>query len=168
MSTGKAPHPQPLSPVGRGEQKRAIGGHYATYLVYAALNNSFVCVSADLEDSAEIPEGLNPLTMSQMASVTSQAKIGITRMAAHDKVCSEMPNILAVLNAKTSGPPTSPSTGMNRGTRRDVYIRYAISTVFTPQTRPGPSSKVQLWNSTRALPRVARVAGSVPAPVMPA
>jgi hypothetical protein len=55
-------------------------------------------------------DGLNPLTMSLKASVTSQAKIGITPMAAHDRVCSEAPNIEPALYAKTSGPPTSPST----------------------------------------------------------
>ena len=55
-----------------------------------------------------------------------------------------MPNILAAVIAKMSVPPTSPSTGMKRGTRRDLYIRYAISTVFVPQTKPEPSREVQL------------------------
>ena len=34
------------------------------------------------------------------------------------------PNRTAIPEAHTSGPPTSPSTAMRRGTRRDRYIRY--------------------------------------------
>src|SRR4051794_33694804 len=61
---------------------------------YAAFTSSFVGGLAACEASAS---ALNPLMMSQKASVTSQAKIGTTPIAAHDKICSETPNIRAAL-----------------------------------------------------------------------
>jgi hypothetical protein len=42
-------------------------------------------------------DALNPLTMSQRASVTSQAKMGTTAMATHPGMDAERPNRRAVL-----------------------------------------------------------------------
>ena len=59
----------------------------------AALSSSAVVV---VVGSEAIADGLKPLTMSRMARLTSQAKIGITPMTAHDAICAEMPNIWVV------------------------------------------------------------------------
>src|SRR4029450_9801681 len=48
--------------------------------------------------------------------------------------------------ARSTGPATTPSMAMPRGTRPDRYISQPrISPFPTPTTQPGPSRKVQSW-----------------------
>src|SRR5215211_1267604 len=78
---------------------------------------------SDLADKEAIADGLNPLTMSQMASDSSQRNSGAAGRVCHAEPISMIPSITAIPEAMTRGPPTSPSMAMPRGTSLERYIK---------------------------------------------
>ena len=66
---------------------------------------------------------LNPLTMSQMPSDSSEANSGTVAIACAAEPRPMMSSTTASPDTQTSGPPTSPNQVMPRGTRPDRYIR---------------------------------------------
>jgi replicative DNA helicase len=75
------------------------------------------------------------------------------------------PNSTARFKPPTSAAPTSPSTGMKRGTSRVRSSRVASTAAFTGFTSPGPTRNVQSWTrcspetTSGARPGAAVVAG---------
>jgi hypothetical protein len=117
--------------------------------------------------SAVMGEGWKPLTIIQVATLSSQARTGAAAATPGTDRSSYSPKRTAVPDAKMSVPPTKPRTAMTRGTSPERYIRYASSTVFTPSASFGPKTNVQLWTATSDWPTVTAAAASPPVvPVM--
>src|SRR5918995_1205331 len=77
---------------------------------------------------------------------------------------SMTPSSAAMPPAHRTGPATSPSRAMSRGTRPDRYISQPrISPFPTPRMKPGPSRNVQSWIATSDLPTVTKAPASPPA-----
>src|SRR5829696_1743306 len=100
-----------------------------------------------------------------MPSDSSQTNSGAAARVVRAESGSMTPSSAAVPPARSTGPATSPSMAMPRGTRPDRYISQPrISPFPTPTTQPGPSRNVQSWIATSDLPAVTNEPGSHPGP----